>query len=81
MPIPRIVDFGLHGASGECIARRGTLREPNVGLRQSALMVSPRTTFGKDTGLQARMVLTMFLLGLVYVVFIGVLFAAGAGAG
>jgi heat shock protein HtpX len=37
--------------------------------------------FGKDTGLQARMMLTMFLLGLVYVVFIGVLFAAGAGAG
>jgi heat shock protein HtpX len=37
--------------------------------------------FGRDTGLQARMVLTMFLLGLVYVVFIGVLFAAGAGAG
>jgi len=37
--------------------------------------------FGKDTGLQARMVLTMFLLGLVYVVFVGVLFAAGAGAG
>ncbi|HEY2536264.1 MAG TPA: zinc metalloprotease HtpX [Solirubrobacteraceae bacterium] len=37
--------------------------------------------FGKDTGLQARMVFTMFLLGLVYVVFIGVLFAAGAGAG
>src|SRR3954465_7179311 len=38
------------------------------------------TSFGKDTGLQARMVLTMFLLGLVYVVFMGVLFAAGAGA-
>jgi heat shock protein HtpX len=37
--------------------------------------------FGKDTGLQARMVLTMFLLGLVYVVFVGVLFAVGAGAG
>jgi heat shock protein HtpX len=37
--------------------------------------------FGRDTGLQARMVLTMFLLGLVYVVFIGVLFVAGAGAG
>lgn len=35
--------------------------------------------FGRDTGLQARMVLTMFLLGLVYVVFMGVLFAAGAG--
>jgi heat shock protein HtpX len=38
-------------------------------------------SFGRDTGLQARMVLTMFLLGLVYVVFVGVLFAVGAGAG
>jgi heat shock protein HtpX len=44
-------------------------------------MASHRSTFGRDTGLQARMLLTMFLLGLVYVVFIGVLFAAGAGAG
>jgi heat shock protein HtpX len=39
-----------------------------------------RSNFGKDTGLQARMLLTMFLLTVVYVVFIGVLFAAGAGA-
>jgi heat shock protein HtpX len=37
--------------------------------------------FGRDTGLQARMLLTMMLLGLLYVVFVGVLFAAGAGAG
>src|SRR6204780_5014054 len=37
------------------------------------------TSFGRDTGLQAGMLLTVFLLGLVYVVFIGVLFAAGAG--
>jgi heat shock protein HtpX len=44
-------------------------------------MAKPRSSFGKDTGLQARMLVTMFLLGLVYVVFIGVLFAAGAGAG
>jgi heat shock protein HtpX len=44
-------------------------------------MTSRRSSFGKDTGLQARMLLTMFLLGLVYVVFVGVLFAAGAGAG
>jgi heat shock protein HtpX len=43
-------------------------------------MASRRSSFGKDTGLQARMLLTMFLLGLVYVVFVGVLFAAGAGA-
>jgi heat shock protein HtpX len=37
-------------------------------------------SFGKDTGLQARMALTLFLLGLVYVVFVGVLIAAGAAA-
>jgi heat shock protein HtpX len=41
-------------------------------------MARPQT-FGRDTGLQTRMLLTMFLLGLVYVVFMGVLFAAGAG--
>ena len=45
-------------------------------------IASPRRSdFGKDSGLQARMLLTMFLLGLVYVVFIGALIAAGAGAG
>jgi len=43
-------------------------------------MAARRSNFGKDTGLQARMLLTMFLLGLVYVVFLGVLFAAGAAA-
>ncbi len=36
------------------------------------------STFGRDTGLQARMLLTLFLLGAVYAVLIGVLFAAGA---
>jgi heat shock protein HtpX len=35
-------------------------------------------SFGKDTGLQLRMVITLFLLGAVYVVLVGVLFAAGA---
>jgi heat shock protein HtpX len=44
-------------------------------------MATRRSSFGKDTGLQARMLLTIFLLGLIYVVFVGVLFAAGAGAG
>jgi heat shock protein HtpX len=42
-------------------------------------MASPRS-FGRDTGLQARMILTLFLLGLVYAVLIGVLIASGAGA-
>jgi heat shock protein HtpX len=44
-------------------------------------MARKQSSFGKDRGLQARMLLTIFLLGLLYVVFVGVLFAAGAGAG
>jgi heat shock protein HtpX len=44
-------------------------------------MAPPRRSFGKDSGLQARMLLTLFLLGLLYAVFVGVLFAVGAGAG
>jgi heat shock protein HtpX len=38
------------------------------------------TSVGKDTGLQVRMALTMFLLGAVYVVLIAALLAAGTGA-
>jgi heat shock protein HtpX len=41
-------------------------------------MAAPKT-FGRDTGLQTRMLLTMFLLGLVYAVLIAVLIAAGIG--
>jgi heat shock protein HtpX len=37
-----------------------------------------RVAFGRDTGLQARMLLTMFLLVVLYVVLIGALFAVGA---
>jgi heat shock protein HtpX len=44
-------------------------------------MAKRHSSFGKDGGLQARMLLTMFLLGLVYVVFVGVLLAVGAAAG
>src|SRR5919204_3330653 len=42
-------------------------------------MARQHTQFGRDPGLQARMLLTMFLLGALYVVFIAVLLAAGAG--
>ena len=42
-------------------------------------MAQPRTTFPRDKGLQSRMLFTMFLLGALYVVFAGILFAAGAG--
>ena len=37
------------------------------------------TTFGRDPGLQARMLVTMFLLGLVYVVLVVVALAAHSG--
>ncbi len=42
-------------------------------------MAQPRTIFPRDTGLQVRMLFTLFLLGLLYVVFVGALIAAGAG--
>jgi heat shock protein HtpX len=43
-------------------------------------MSKRRNAFGKDTGLQARMGLTIFLLGLLYVVLIGALVFASASA-
>src|ERR1700736_3502169 len=42
-------------------------------------MASTRSSFGRDTGLQTRMLITMFLLGLVYAALIGALFLAGVG--
>ena len=39
-----------------------------------------RSAFPRDRGLQFRILLTMFLLGLVYVAFVGAMFAAGASA-
>jgi heat shock protein HtpX len=43
-------------------------------------MARQRVELGRDAGLQARMLFTMFLLGLLYVALVGVLFAAGASA-
>ena len=43
-------------------------------------MTTKRSAFGRDGGLQARMGLTLFLLGLLYVVLVGVLIAASASA-
>src|SRR3712207_5826838 len=42
-------------------------------------MARQRAVFPRDTGLQTRMLLTMFLLGLLYVALIGALLAAGTG--
>src|SRR3954469_11575926 len=44
-------------------------------------MARTRTQLPRDGGLQARMLLTMFLLGALYVAFAGILFAAGLGIG
>ena len=44
-------------------------------------MARARTVFPRDSGLQFRMLLTLFLLGLLYAVFVAVLLAAGAGVG
>src|SRR3954453_14365619 len=41
-------------------------------------MARQRVEFERDSGLQARMLLTLFLLGLLYAVLVGVLFASGA---
>ena len=43
-------------------------------------MAQQRAIFPRDRGLQFRMLLTLFLLGVLYVAFIGVLAAVGAGA-
>jgi heat shock protein HtpX len=43
-------------------------------------MARQRAIFPRDTGLQVRMLVTLFLLGLLYVAFVGVLFAVGASA-
>lgn len=42
--------------------------------------MSPARRFPRETGLAARMVLTMFLLGLLYVAFVAVLAAIGVGS-
>jgi heat shock protein HtpX len=44
-------------------------------------MARSRTVFPRDTGLQFRMLLTLFLLGLLYAAFVAVLLTAGAGVG
>jgi len=44
-------------------------------------MATQKAIFPRDTGLQARMLFTMLLLGLLYVGFVVVLLQAGAGVG
>ena len=44
-------------------------------------MAAPRAVFKRDTGLQTRMLLTLFLMGGLYAAFAFVLFSLGAGVG
>ncbi len=44
------------------------------------MVATQKAIFPRDTGLQFRMLTTLFLLGLLYVAFVGALFAAGASA-
>jgi heat shock protein HtpX len=48
--------------------------------REHPVMATTRTSFGRDLGLQARMLATMVLLGLLYLGLVGVLLWAGVGA-
>lgn len=44
-------------------------------------MARQKAAFGRDLGLQFRMLLTLFLLGLLYTAFVVALLSAGAGVG
>src|SRR3954462_13008068 len=48
--------------------------------RDPCAMAPSRTAYGRDLGLQARMLFTMLLLGLLYVGLVAVLVWAGTGA-
>src|SRR4051794_6387621 len=65
---------------GECSTARSFRGHLLLHLQSFLQMARQRVELGRDTGLQFRMLLTLFLLGLLYVALVGVLFAAGASA-
>src|SRR3954466_9701535 len=65
---------------GECSKARSFRGHLLLHLQSFLQMARQRVELGRDTGLQFRMLLTLFLLGLLYVALVGVLFAAGASA-
>src|SRR5919107_1112913 len=72
LPVPASVA----GKSGRDPTTEGGCGGLRCRVCQNDCMAVTKTTFSRDPGLQARMLLTMFLLGAVYVAFVGVLFAA-----
>jgi heat shock protein HtpX len=68
-------DTAPQGYAAEAVYHRPTGRDDEgTGARVG------RRWYGRDSGLTARMTLTLFGLGLIYVVFIAALIAAGVGA-
>src|SRR5919106_2148145 len=65
-------------SAGESSSRRAMLASAVKPPGKISPMPRP-TTFGRDRGLQARMLLVMFLLGLLYVVLVAVALAAKSG--
>ena len=71
----------MSGISKEERAKRPAASLESFGSSATIrLTMNKNRKFGRDPGLQARMLLTLFLLGLVYAVLVGVLIAAGVGA-
>src|SRR3954465_8229979 len=64
----------------ECSTGQSFRGRLSLHLQSFLQMARQRVELGRDTGLQVRMLFTLFLLGLLYVALVGVLFAAGASA-
>src|SRR3954451_700839 len=77
---PRMVGAGGPAPCKSPCARERGPGGLQVALRRWTTLTAMKTSFGRDTGLQVRMLVTMLLVGLVYVVFAGVLFASVGGA-
>src|SRR5919107_3327662 len=80
-PVFTAVMQGFSGPGPAESSTRGSFRgRLCLHLQCFLQMARQRVELGRDPGLQFRMLLTLFLLGLLYVALIGVLFAAGASA-
>src|SRR4051794_20330352 len=67
----------LDSGPAECSTRPSFIGRLSLRLQSFLQMARQAVQLGRDPGLQFRMLLTIFLLGLLYVALVGVLFAAG----
>ena len=68
------------GYSGDRMVRKSPGQHPWGMAPTSPSRTASRTSYGRDLGLQARMLATMVMLGLLYLALVGVLLWAGIGA-